>query len=69
MVGEIGYEVRPEWLAGRYWWRIFVAGNPKVLVRYRRYALAAAEALAADEAHYRRDPHGEPDDVVQGAEP
>ncbi|MGE3175448.1 MAG: hypothetical protein AB7O97_22680 [Planctomycetota bacterium] len=50
----VSYEVRPEWLAGRYWWRIYVAGNPKVLVRYRHFAIQAAESLAADEALARR---------------
>jgi hypothetical protein len=55
----VAYEVRPEWMAGRYWWRIYVAGNPKVLVRYRQFAIQAAESLAADEAMSRREARGE----------
>jgi hypothetical protein len=54
-LGDIEWEVRPEWLAGRYWWRVYVAGHPKVLVRYAENAAAAAEALAADERQFRRD--------------
>jgi hypothetical protein len=54
-VGGVVWEVRPEWLAGRHWWRIYVNGHPKVLVRYQEHALGAAEALAADEARFRRE--------------
>ena len=42
-------------MAGRYWWRIYVAGLPKQLLRYRDYAVTAAEAFAADEAQFRRE--------------
>ncbi len=49
----VPWEVSPEWLAGRYWWRICVARHPRVLVRYN--AMCAAEALAADEARFRRE--------------
>ena len=51
----VRWEVRPEWLAGRYWWRVYVGGHPKVLMRNRDYAVQAAEPLAADEAEYRRE--------------
>ncbi len=54
-VDDVRYEARPEWLAGRNWWRIYVAGNPKVLVRYRESAIEAGRALAADEARFRRE--------------
>jgi len=57
-VDGIAFEARPEWLAGRNWWRIYVAGNPKVLVRYREFAIEAAKALAADEARFRREATG-----------
>lgn len=57
-VDEIAFEARPEWLAGRNWWRIYVAGNPKVLVRYRESAIEAGRALAADEARFRREAAG-----------
>jgi hypothetical protein len=53
--GDVVWSVRPEWLAGRYWWRVFVAGQPKVLVRYEEHAVSAAEALAADELQFRRE--------------
>ena len=54
-VEGVPWEVRPEWLAGHHWWRIYVRGHPKVLVRYRENAVRAAEALAADEARFRRE--------------
>ena len=54
-VAGISFEGRPEWLAGRYWWRVYVGGHPKVLVRYRDTAVAVGEALAADEAQFRID--------------
>jgi hypothetical protein len=54
-VEGVRWEVRPEWLAGRYWWRVYVGGHPKVLMRNRDYAVQAAEPLAADEAEYRRE--------------
>ncbi|MFY9341088.1 MAG: hypothetical protein WAT39_01275 [Planctomycetota bacterium] len=54
-VGDVVWEARAEWLAGRYWWRVYVAGHPKVLVRYAEHAAAAAEALAADELQFRRE--------------
>lgn len=54
-VDGVGWEVRPEWFAGRHWWRVHVAGHPKVLVRYQQYALQVAAPLAADEARFRRD--------------
>ena len=54
-VDGVAWEVRPEWLAGRYWWRIFIAGHVKVLVRYQENAVRAAEALASDEAQFRRE--------------
>lgn len=54
-VQGIRYVLKPEELAGKTWWRVFVGGHPKVLVRHREYALAAAEALAADEAMFRRE--------------
>lgn len=54
-VGDVVWNLRPEWLAGRYWWRVFVGGHPKVLVRYVENAATAAEALAADEDRFRRE--------------
>lgn len=54
-VGEVGWMLRPEWLAGRYWWRVLVAGHPKVLVRYEELAIPVAEALAADELRFRHE--------------
>ncbi|MCA8965003.1 MAG: hypothetical protein H6838_11475 [Planctomycetes bacterium] len=54
-VDGVSWEARPEWLAGRYWWRVYVARHPKVLLRYRDSAVAVAEAIAADEAQFRRD--------------
>ena len=54
MVDGVEYEVRPEWLAGRNWWRVYVARSPKVLLRSRDYAIRAAEVLALDEAYYRQ---------------
>jgi hypothetical protein len=54
-VEGVTWEARPEWLAGHHWWRVYVGGHPKVLVRYRENALRAAEALAADEARFRRE--------------
>jgi hypothetical protein len=51
----VTWEARPEWLAGHHWWRVYVGGHPKVLVRYRDNAVRAAEALAADEARFRRE--------------
>jgi hypothetical protein len=51
----VAFELRPEWLAGRFWWRIYVARHPKVLVRSLEHATAAARALAADEAQFRRE--------------
>jgi len=57
-VGEVGWQVRPEWLAGRFWWRVLVAGHPKVLVRYDQYAVPVAEQLAADELQFRREAAG-----------
>jgi hypothetical protein len=54
-VDGVRWEVRPEWLAGRYWWRVYVGGHPKVLMRDREFAIQAAEPLAADEAKYRRE--------------
>jgi hypothetical protein len=60
-VAGVGWEARPEWLAGRYWWRVFVNGHPKVLVRYTEFAIAAAEALAADEARFRSQQESAPE--------
>jgi hypothetical protein len=57
-VDDVPFEARPEWLAGRNWWRIYVAGNPKVLVRHREFAIEAGRALAADEARFRREAAG-----------
>lgn len=54
-VDGVSWETRPEWLAGRYWWRIYIGGHPKVLARYQENAVQAAEALAADEARFRRE--------------
>jgi hypothetical protein len=54
-VDDVAWEVRPEWMAGRHWWRIYVAGLPKQLLRYRDNAITAAEAFAADEAQFRRE--------------
>lgn len=54
-VDDVAWEARPEWLAGRFWWRVYVARHPKVLLRYRDSAMAVAEAIAADEAQFRRD--------------
>ena len=54
-VAGISWEARPEWLAGSYWWRVYVAGHPKVLVRFADSAVAVGKALAADEAQFRRD--------------
>ena len=54
-IDGVAWQVRPEWLAGRHWWRIYVVGHPKVLVRYQENAICAAEALAADEARFRRE--------------
>ena len=54
-VDGVVWEVRPEWMAGRHWWRIYIAGHVKVLVRYKENAIRAAEALAADEARFRRE--------------
>jgi hypothetical protein len=51
----IPWEVRPEWLAGRYWFRIYINGHPKVLMRHQDNAAAVADALAADEAQFRRE--------------
>jgi hypothetical protein len=53
-VGDIPWVVRPEWLAGRHWWRVVVGGHPKVLVFALEFATQAAEVLATDEAEYRR---------------
>lgn len=50
----VPYSVRPEHFAGNDWWRACVDGNPRVLLRYREYALQVAEVLAADEAQFRR---------------
>jgi hypothetical protein len=55
----IAWEVRPEWLVGRHWWRVFVSGHPKVLLRYRENALEIAGTLAADEARFRREAAGQ----------
>lgn len=55
VVEGVEYEVRPEWLAGRHWWRIYVARSPKVLMRSRELAIRAAEVIAADEALHRRE--------------
>jgi hypothetical protein len=63
-VGPMLWEVRPEWLAGRYWWRVYVGGNPKVLVRYAEFAVPAAEALAADELRFRSE--GVPAEQARG---
>ncbi|MEZ5654243.1 MAG: hypothetical protein R3E87_27220 [Burkholderiaceae bacterium] len=48
-------EVRPEWLAGRYWWRIHLDGHGKVLLRHLDHAIRVAEILADDEALHRRE--------------
>ncbi len=53
--GSVSWEVRPEWLAGRYWFRVYIAGMPRVMVRHQPYAIDAAEALAADEDKHRRE--------------
>lgn len=49
------FAARPERFAGSEWWRVYVDSNPRVLVRYRDYAVRIAELLAADEAQFRRD--------------
>ncbi|HZN39298.1 MAG TPA: hypothetical protein VFD82_10880 [Planctomycetota bacterium] len=54
-VDGVTWEIRPEWLAGRHWWRIYIDRHVKVLVRYKENAIRAAEALAADEAQFRRE--------------
>jgi hypothetical protein len=54
-VGEVDWTLRPEWLAGRYWWRVVVAGHPKLLMRDHELAVQAAEAVAADEHRFRRE--------------
>jgi hypothetical protein len=50
----VPFAVRPEHFAGNDWWRVYVDGNPRVLLRYREYAQQVAEVLAADEAQFRR---------------
>lgn len=55
VVDGIPVEVRPEWLAGHYWWRVFIHGANKVLLRHREHAIRAAEVLASDEAELRRE--------------
>ena len=54
IVDGVEYEVRPEWLAGRNWWRVYVARSPEVLLRSREYAIRVAEVLALDEALCRQ---------------
>jgi hypothetical protein len=54
-VDGVAWEIRPEWLAGRYWWRIYVSGHTKLLVRFQENAIAVATALATDEAEFRRE--------------
>jgi hypothetical protein len=56
-VGEVPWTVRPEWLAGRYWWRVVVNGHPKVLLHHLEFAVPVAEALAGDERKFRRQDH------------
>lgn len=48
-------EARPEWLAGRYWWRVYLDGHSKVLVRHLDHAIRVGEILADDEALQRRE--------------
>ena len=48
-------EVRPVWLAGHYWWRVFMQGHNKVLMRHREHAIRVAEIIAEDEAMLRRE--------------
>ncbi|MBL8733703.1 MAG: hypothetical protein JNN13_15130 [Planctomycetes bacterium] len=48
-------EARPEWLAGRYWWRVFLNGHSKVLLRHREHAIRVGEILADDEVLLRRE--------------
>lgn len=54
-VEQVAWEVRPEWLAGRFWWRAYVGGHPKILVRYVETAVAVAEAVAAEAGRFRRE--------------
>jgi hypothetical protein len=53
--GDLEWALRPEWVAGRFWWRVFVNGHPKVLMCHREHAEVAAAAMAADELQYRCD--------------
>lgn len=48
-------EARPEWVAGHYWWRIYLQGHSKVLLRHRDHAIRVAELMAYDEALVRRE--------------
>ncbi len=55
----VEWVLRPEWLAGSYWWRVLVAGHPKLLLRHREHAMRVAETVADDEAHHRREATGD----------
>lgn len=57
-VEGVPYVLKPEFLAGDYWWRVWVAGHPKVLVRHREQAERVAELLADDEAQVQRERMG-----------
>jgi hypothetical protein len=37
------------------WWRIYLQGHSKVLLRHREHAIPVAEILAKDEAQLRRE--------------
>jgi len=54
-VDGVPWETRPTWLAGNYWWRIYVDGRPKGLLRDLQEAIHCAETLAADEARFRHE--------------
>ena len=57
-VGDLRWELRPEWLAGRFWWRVYLGGHPKVLVRFPDSGVVVAEALARDELRLRQEQAG-----------
>jgi hypothetical protein len=54
-VEGVPFELKPEFLAGDYWWRVWVGGHPKVLVRSVEHAGRVAELLADDQARMQRD--------------
>ncbi|MFO1078392.1 MAG: hypothetical protein U1E73_11780 [Planctomycetota bacterium] len=57
-IAGLRIEIRPEWLAGHHWWRVFLQGHNKVLLRHREHAIRVAEILADDEAQLRREQRG-----------